>query len=247
MAAKKAQMFVATAVFLTGLLFFVQQALLSYSILDLSGPYQTKEHYIAKNVVDIINYTIMTTADCHEFENNLKELLSDLRTDFGSEGYMIGINYDLNCSRWNYAPPADAPLTLSITFTGNYDASGIYRLHNRFSAACPRQNPGIGFSPPSHTATPGEQVSYIVRVINNDDSSCGSSTFSLTADCPSGGWTCSLDEPSLTIAPGSTQPVKLDVTSPLSATSASYPVSVTATNTANPSYSGTGSGTYIIP
>jgi len=122
-------MFVVIAVFLGGLLFFVQQALLTYSLIEISSPYQTKEHYIVMNVMDAINQTINTSSGCLAFENDLKELLSELREDFASEGYLMNINYDLNCSNWDSS--TDAPLSISLSFPGIHDVTGMFKFYNK--------------------------------------------------------------------------------------------------------------------
>ncbi len=138
MAAKKAQMLVVTAVFLTGLLFAVQQALLTYSLLDLSDPFQTKENYIAMNLIDSVNYTIRTqkdttdhTADCLEFENHLKELLSVMRHDLSGQGYLVETIYMLNCSYWDNARPFPAPMELTISFTGTCESFGKIKFYHK--------------------------------------------------------------------------------------------------------------------
>ena len=138
MVARKGQMFVVTAVFLTGLLFAVQQVLFTYSALDLSEPFQTKEHRMLKTVIDGINESIRAhtdtgdpQSDCQEFDRNLKELIAMITDDFSSEGYLLKVNHDLECSNWGNSDPP-APLTVSMSFIGAYDASGIlYFYHNQ--------------------------------------------------------------------------------------------------------------------
>ncbi len=130
MGAKKAQMFVATAVFLTGLLFAVQQALLAYTMLDLTKPFQTDESFVATNIVDSINYTIRATDDCPEFENNLKEMLSVMRDDLSKQGYLLQTSYALNCSYWNYVPPAHSPLNITIILAGDYSSFANMKFYH---------------------------------------------------------------------------------------------------------------------
>ena len=130
MGAKKGQMFVVIAIFLTGLIFTVQTALITYSVLDISGPYQTREHYLTSNIIDELNSTIRSTANCDSFGNNLREMLTVFRDDLTAEGYLMDVNYDLNCTFWNTRPPARAPLRASITFTGAYDSSGLFSFYH---------------------------------------------------------------------------------------------------------------------
>jgi hypothetical protein len=129
MAAKKAQMFVATAVFLTSLLFVVQQALLTYTVLDLSRPFQTEEIYMVMNLMETINQSIKSMGDtapedCREFEYNLKDMISSIKDDLSKRGYILEISYNLDCSYWNNAPPQPPPLNLTMSFAGAYDYFG---------------------------------------------------------------------------------------------------------------------------
>ena len=122
---KKAQMFVVTAVFLASMLFVVQQALITYSALDMSGPFKTKQLYMLKNIVDSINRTIKNpnpAITCQDFDKNLDELLSLLKDDASSEGYLLETDYYPDCSSWDNEYPQKAPLTLR--FSETYDASG---------------------------------------------------------------------------------------------------------------------------
>jgi len=121
------------------------------------------------------------------------------------------------------------------------DGSGTYVV----TSGCTRANPTTSISPASQSATAGTALSYTVNVTNND-SSCGSETFSLTVPtCPSG-WTCSLTSSSLTIGSGSSGSTNITVTSPAGASAASYTFTVRATNSGATSYYGDGSGTYVV-
>jgi hypothetical protein len=129
MSMRKGQMFVVTAVFLTGLLFAVQQALLVYSSLDLSEPFRVKEHMMVRDAINSINETILKAQDCSVFDRNLKELFAALRDEFTSEGYLLELGYSIDCDSWsNTGPPA--PLTVSIGFVGTYNARGILRFYH---------------------------------------------------------------------------------------------------------------------
>ena len=138
MAAKKAQMFVVTAVFLTGLLFAVQEAMLTYAYIDMSGIFKSRENYMLMNLIDGINESARGPDDdisgCHEFEKNLKELILLAGSDINMQGYHIEVYYDLNCSYWNNTYPGKAPLRLTMIFIGTYDASGTLQFyHNQYT------------------------------------------------------------------------------------------------------------------
>ncbi|GAG97643.1 unnamed protein product [marine sediment metagenome] len=133
MAAKKAQMFVVTAVFLTSMLFVVQQMFITYSMIDSSVPFKTKQIYVMKGIIDSVNETIEfgedTRADCQRFEKNLQELLSLLKDDVSSEGFLLVTGYNLDCGTgastpWTNTYPNKAPLSLSIRLSETYDISG---------------------------------------------------------------------------------------------------------------------------
>ena len=113
----------------TGLLFAVQQAMMTYSALDLSNPFKTTEHRMLRAAVDSVNETILLASGCSEFDTDMKELVPILREDFSSEGYLLELNYNLDCSRWDESSPP-APLRLSVIFTGDYHASGILDFYH---------------------------------------------------------------------------------------------------------------------
>jgi hypothetical protein len=113
---------------------------------------------------------------------------------------------------------------------------------------CLRNNPTVQIIPQTQsTNNPGTTLTYTVSVTNNDNSACGSSTFSLSVtQCPSG-WTCSLSQNSVTISPGSTDSsTTISITSPSTASSGTYSFTVRATNSGATSYYGEGSGNYVI-
>ena len=135
MAAKKAQMFVVTAVFLASMLFVVQQMFITYSMIDTSAPFKTKQIYVMKGIIDSVNQTIEITDDCQDFQKNLDELLALLKDDVSSEGFLLETGHDLDCSiaAWTSTYPSEAPLSLSIRLSETYDISGnvIKFYHNQ--------------------------------------------------------------------------------------------------------------------
>ncbi|MGC8812683.1 MAG: NEW3 domain-containing protein [Candidatus Aenigmatarchaeota archaeon] len=111
---------------------------------------------------------------------------------------------------------------------------------------CVRNNPTVTVIPQSQsTNNPGVTLTYNVNVSNNDNSNCGSSTFSLSVNCPTG-WTCTLAQNSLKISPGGVNSTSLSVTSPSSASPGSYSFTVRAINDNDASYSGQATGSYVI-
>jgi hypothetical protein len=127
--------------------------------------------------------------------------------------------------------------SVSVTFAGGGGGGGT---------TCVQSNPTVSISPSgTQSVLPGALVSYTVSVANNDNSSCSSSTFNLSAAVPSG-WTGSLGSASLSVSPGASASTTLQVTSSGSAAPGSYSVGVTATDSASPSYSGSASVTVEV-
>jgi len=242
MVARKGQMFVATVVFLTGLLFSVQQALLTYSLLDISSPFQTKEHYVIGDTVSVIESSIRDATDCHAFEGSLKELLAVLNEDYSAEGVVVDIKYTLNCSNWANQLPDDAPLAVGIRFTGIHDASGMFSFYNvpGASGACVSQNPSVSFSPTYRKAPAGTTGMFNVIVKNMDPMTCDAATFDLSAACPAT-WTCAFSKAQLTITPSQTKNTRMNVIIPAGQAPGIFTVSATAQNSVAAPF-GTGSG-----
>ncbi|UCD03409.1 MAG: hypothetical protein JSV63_02130 [Candidatus Aenigmatarchaeota archaeon] len=127
MAAKKAQMFVVTAIFLATTLFVIQQAFITYSALDISSPYRTKQLYVLNNVINSVNETIRTSADCPDLERNMDELLDVLKDDISKEGIVLDSDYVFNdcVANWNNLPSSGIPpMRLSLRLSETYDISG---------------------------------------------------------------------------------------------------------------------------
>jgi len=247
MVARKGQMFVATVVFLTGLLFSVQQALITYSLLDTSSPFQTKEHYVISDTLGVIESSIRDATDCRAFEGSLKEILAALDEDYSAEGVVVDIEYDLNCSRWANQVPNAAPLAVRIMFTGIHEASGLFTFYNvpGSSAACASRNPTVSFSPNYRKAPAGTTGEFNVLVKNEDPKTCAAAVFDLSTSCPAA-WTCALYKSQMTIAPDQTKNTKMNVTTPAGEPLGITVVSATARNHNAPAFSGTGTGKFEV-
>lgn len=137
MASRKGQMFVVTAVFLTGMLFAVQQAMLSYTLIDMSSPFHGRENSMIMNFVDVVNQSIITqidtgdpNEDCLEFESNLKIVMAAMKDRMTGEGIMVDTIHSLDCANWLNAHPASAPLNLTLIFSGYYDSTGTFSFYH---------------------------------------------------------------------------------------------------------------------
>ena len=111
---------------------------------------------------------------------------------------------------------------------------------------CVRSKPTVTVSPSQSQWVPaGTTVNYTMSVANTDGSGCASSTFALGDTVPQG-WTALLGAPSLTLSPGASGSAGLQVTSPGGTPDGFYQVTQAATNTADPTYSGSAQSTYVI-
>lgn len=139
----------------------------------------------------------------------------------------------------------DTATGLTITTTWA-DSSGAGVDISFAKSACTLGKPSLLVSPlQSTTVVAGTPVSYTVAVTNNDSSACPATSFNLQASLPSG-WAGQWTSTSLSLAPGNSASTTLTVTSASTAISGSYTIGVTAINSANASYSGTGSAAHSI-
>ncbi len=129
--------------------------------------------------------------------------------------------------------------TVSVSTT-----SAVVDIQMPNTPVCTSGQPNVSMSPITQTGTSGTKLSYSVSITNTDTSPCSSDTFSITRSIPSG-WSSTLSASSISIAPGSTGKITLDVTSASSATDGSYPVNVSI-NGAKTGHSGQLAGSYVV-
>jgi uncharacterized repeat protein (TIGR01451 family) len=112
--------------------------------------------------------------------------------------------------------------------------------------ACVPANPAVTLSPSqSQWVKPGTAVTYTVWVTNNNNAGCTASTFTLQTTLPSG-WTAAFASPTLTLSSGEMASTTLTIGSPASAADGFYTIGVTATNSADTTYTASTSATYVI-
>ena len=136
----------------------------------------------------------------------------------------------------------DPALNLSIT-TLSADAAGATVSVSIGPLPCTHTSPIVSLSP-SQSALAGGALTYNESVTNTDGSGCTASAFNVTAAVPS--WTGPIASPVLTIAPGASTSTTLQATSPVTALAGSYPVSATATSSADSTKSATASSTHVV-
>ncbi len=192
----------------------------------------------AGQTITISGRVTSTTTDC-----------GDPAVYLYSDGSYIGTTHTDS-----YGYYTDSYTTSSSISTGSHSIKAVSKIDccsegydidhftvNSYQPPCTRSNPAVSIMSSSQSATAGSTLAYTVTVKNNDNSACDSSTFSLTPYCPSG-WSCYLDQTSLSISPGYSASTTIRVTSPNTATSTQF--SVTATSNNYPYYSATGYATY---
>ncbi len=124
-------MFIVTMVFLTGVIFTVQQLLFQYAELDLSIPLQKTDFFMLHNTRNLLQQSLIAS-NCAEAEENLQETLR-----FLAEQPMKGFTYsflfngelypNLNCSNWETSVPV-LELEMNIIGPGT-DTVAVYGLY----------------------------------------------------------------------------------------------------------------------
>jgi len=110
---------------------------------------------------------------------------------------------------------------------------------------CTAGIPQLSLSPSSQSANAGSTLDYTVSVTNQDSDACTSSTFVLNDSIPSG-WSGTVSPASLSLAPGQTGTAVLSVTSTTSATTSTYRVGVTVTDSSEAVHSASDSASYTV-
>ena len=127
----------------------------------------------------------------------------------------------------------------------NYSASGqVNYVVSASQPICERSNPTLTLSPSqSSQVVAGSTVTYSARVSNLDSEACGSSSFMVSANVPSG---FSATNTNISLAPGASGTVNIAVSSGASASAGSYNINISTYNSQASSYRATGSVSYIV-
>ena len=136
--------------------------------------------------------------------------------------------------------------TAGVTFTTTAVGSSGASVQITFGAVCAAASPTLTISPSqSQYVASGTPVSFTATVTDNDTSSCAAATFNLADALPSG-WSAVWNTASLSLSPGKSGSATLTVTSPVGTADGSYGFTVSGTNAASTSYTGSAAATYII-
>jgi hypothetical protein len=172
----------------------------------------------------------------------------------GNSSYLLDMTPASGLQNWSdWSDPAlvegrsffdpDSGVTIS---TMSVSSTGAVVSVNFASLACVHANPSVAISPSQGPMVlAGTAVTYTVSVTNNDPSNCSVSSFALQATAPSG-WQAVFATSTLTLNPGMSTSTNLTVTSPTTASRGTYKFSVSASNTAAPTFTASTQATYVI-
>lgn len=132
----------------------------------------------------------------------------------------------------------------TVTPYSNYGSNGQYTITGTFGS-CITAAPTVTISPDKQSLLAGKTAVYNVSVKNNDANDCSQNSISLRAVAPSG-WTTALSAPQVTLAPGATGSVTLQVSSLASSTAGDYTTTISGTSATNSSLTGSATAIYSV-
>ncbi len=110
---------------------------------------------------------------------------------------------------------------------------------------CTRAAPTVSLSGPTAAVPAGSTVVYTVDLQNNDSAACASTGFTLAGSVPDG-WTGTLADNSLSLAPGASGSTTLSVTSASTAPAAGYGIGVGVSSSVGAVHTASASTTYTV-
>jgi hypothetical protein len=145
------------------------------------------------------------------------------------------------------APAAAAVGTYAIAPRARNAASpaheGVGAATFRIPAACVRKAPTVAVSPAAQEGAPGASLAYAVSITNND-TGCIAATFSQNVTMPSG-WTGGFVNGSVSLSPGATASVTLNVKPATSAKPGNYTIVPRSTHPAA-GFTSSATATYAV-
>lgn len=131
-----------------------------------------------------------------------------------------------------------------ITFTTEWADSSGASVHVSFAQpVCSTTQPGIMVSPISNNVSAGDTVSYDVTVTNNDSDGCSEAEYVVSANVLSD-W--SATNSTVSLEPGASSTVTINITSPETSEAGVYDVMFTAMNSAQNEYKSSSISSYIV-
>ncbi|PKH56125.1 peptidase M11 [Shewanella sp. Choline-02u-19] len=135
----------------------------------------------------------------------------------------------------------DAGVTITTEWA---DTTGASVNVSYSGLSCVKANPSLSLQPnESAWVVAGTAVTYSVSVINNDSLGCSTSDYDVSAFVPSG-W--SVTQTSLSLAPGVSGVVTLNVSSSDTAADGFYDIEIRSEDSSNSDYAQTGIVSYVV-
>ncbi|ABZ77060.1 Peptidase M11 gametolysin [Shewanella halifaxensis HAW-EB4] len=140
----------------------------------------------------------------------------------------------------SYTDP-DAGVTITTEWA---DASGASVSVSYSGLSCVKANPSLSLLPnESAWVEAGTLVAYSASVTNNDSTGCATSDYNVSAVVPSG-WV--VTQNSLSLAPGASGTVSLNVSSAETTRDGFYDIAITAVDRSDSEYAKTGIVSYVV-
>ncbi|MEH6464420.1 MAG: Ig-like domain-containing protein [Shewanella psychromarinicola] len=181
----------------------------------------------------ITNGVVLHTATDNDMQSNL---LLDMTpnsglNDFDDAALLAGTSYT----------DVDAGVTITTEWT---DTTGASVNISYSGLSCVKANPSLSLQPnESAWVEAGTSVVFSASVINNDSAGCATANYDVSAFVPSD-W--SATQKSLSLAPGMSGTVTLDVSSANTTVDGFYDIEISTVDSNNSQYAQTGIVSYVI-
>jgi hypothetical protein len=109
---QKAQMLIITMIFLIGFIFAVQQNLLQYSQVNAPESMRENDIYLLNNIGNLFEEMLQASESCADTQTKMAELDTYLKTQIFRGGYILELDYSINCAVDSETINLDVDLTL---------------------------------------------------------------------------------------------------------------------------------------
>ncbi|MBN2042865.1 MAG: hypothetical protein JW754_03585 [Candidatus Aenigmarchaeota archaeon] len=165
MGCRKGQMFLISMVFLVGLIFTVQTALLGYTSVDISEPGDKTDRFLIENVIGLINDTLNdpNTEYCNSGKDNFLDKLREIQTIIKEEYvrglFSLKIIPLLDCTKWD--DEGEVVLNVTVISQGpDFDTKGLFELKRI------RNIPPVDLEISDYWCNAGDQINADLNMIN---------------------------------------------------------------------------------
>jgi uncharacterized repeat protein (TIGR01451 family) len=134
---------------------------------------------------------------------------------------------------------------ITIRHIGQTSDYATVQIDLNGDTACTTGLPAVSLDPDSQIAAPGETVSYVVSVTNNDGLNCAASSFVLNESIPEG-WSGALSAAAMNLVPGQTETATLTITSANNAAATTYGLSVRVDDATYPEHTASANASYVV-